>query len=112
MLYEVITEVAEKQARSLHGKAARRGDALAPTCATCHGTHNILKKTDPKSPVRAFNIPFLCGTCHKEGSPVSRQRAIHEEHIIENYTESIHGVGLLRKGLAVAATCISSYNFV
>ena len=103
-------EVAEKQARSLHGKAARRGDPLAPTCKTCHGTHNILKKNDPKSPVRAFNIPFLCGTCHKEGSPVTKQRVIHQDNILENYSESIHGEGLLKKGLIVSATCISCHT--
>ncbi|MFA6234703.1 MAG: hypothetical protein WC824_11035 [Bacteroidota bacterium] len=103
-------EVAEKQMRSLHGKAAKRGDPLAPTCVSCHGNHNILKKTDPKSPVRAFNIPFLCGTCHREGSPVSRQRTIHQDNILENYSESIHGVGLLKKGLVVAATCISCHT--
>ena len=103
-------DVAEKQARSLHGKAAKRGDPLAPTCKSCHGTHNVVKKDDPKSPVRAFNIPFLCGSCHKEGSPVSKQRAIHQDHILENYSESIHGAGLLRKGLIVSATCISCHT--
>src|SRR5208283_5101703 len=39
----------EKQqyAESLHGKAARRGDAMAPRCTDCHGTHNILRPSDP-----------------------------------------------------------------
>jgi hypothetical protein len=103
-------EIAEKQMRSLHGKAAKRGDPLAPTCTSCHGSHNVLKKNDPKSPVRAFNIPFLCGTCHREGSPVTRQRTIHQDNILENYSESIHGEGLLKKGLIVSATCISCHT--
>ncbi|MCB2206486.1 hypothetical protein KQI65_17205 [bacterium] len=103
-------EVQEKHAISLHGKAIKRGDPLAPRCTTCHGTHNIMHVKDPASPVRAANIPFLCGSCHSEGSPVQRQRKIHQDHILENYSESIHGEGLLKKGLTVAATCISCHT--
>ena len=35
----------EKQqyVESLHGRAAKRGDPLAPRCEDCHGTHNILR---------------------------------------------------------------------
>src|ERR1022692_4751881 len=31
----------EQHARSLHGKAIARGDALAPRCVNCHGNHDI-----------------------------------------------------------------------
>jgi uncharacterized protein with PIN domain len=104
------SDVADKQARSLHGKAARRGDALAPNCVTCHGSHNILSRNDPKSPVRPFNVPFLCGSCHREGTPVTRQRVIDQDNILENYSESLHGEGLLKKGLIVSATCVSCHT--
>ena len=40
----------------------------------------------------------------------SRQRAIHQDHILENYSESIHGEGLLRKGLIVARNCASCHT--
>ncbi len=103
-------EIQEKHAISLHGKAVKRGDPLAPTCTNCHGTHNVVHAKDPASPVRASNIPFLCGSCHREGSPVQRQRKIHQDHILENYSESIHGEGLLKKGLTVTATCISCHT--
>ena len=103
-------EVAKQQARSLHGQASARGDALAPRCPTCHGTHAILPVKDPKSPASPLQVPFTCGKCHSEGSPVQRERAIHQDHIIENYTESIHGEGLLKKGLIVSATCASCHT--
>ena len=32
---------AERHAASLHGQAAARGDAMAPTCDDCHGKHDI-----------------------------------------------------------------------
>ncbi len=97
-------------AASLHGRAVSRGDPLAPDCRTCHGTHEIVKVKDPKSPVQPFNIPFLCGRCHKEGSPVSRARNIPQTNILENYSESIHGEALMRKGLVVTATCVSCHT--
>jgi len=103
-------KVAAEQASSLHGKAARRGDALAPRCPDCHGSHGVLRARDPRSPVAPMQVPYLCGKCHKEGAPVQSQRAIHADHILENYSESIHGEGLLRKGLVVSATCASCHT--
>lgn len=100
----------ELHAKSLHGKALARGDPLAPGCKNCHGTHDILAVKDRNSEVAALKIPFLCGKCHQEGAPVQRARAIHQDHIIENFSESIHGEGLLRKGLIVAPSCASCHT--
>ena len=52
-----------------------------------------------------MNIPYLCGNCHKEGSPVARNYNITEHNIVENYSEGIHGRGLFESGLLVTATC-------
>jgi predicted CXXCH cytochrome family protein len=101
---------AESHAASLHGKAAARGDEMAPTCADCHGTHEILSHTDPDAPTATMNIPFLCGQCHREGSPVSRTHEIHQDNILENYSLSIHGEGLFRQGLTVTAVCTSCHT--
>ena len=95
---------------SLHGKAAARGDVLAPRCSSCHGTHDIIPVSNPRSTVAPLRVPFVCGSCHREGAPVAMQRQIHESNILENYSESIHGEGLLKKGLVVAATCASCHT--
>ncbi|HUN64965.1 MAG TPA: cytochrome c3 family protein [Bacteroidota bacterium] len=100
----------QQHAKSLHGRAIARGDELAPRCYDCHGTHNILPVKDKESPVSALNVPFTCGRCHQEGAPVQRQRVIHQDHILENFSESIHGEGLLKKGLIVAANCASCHT--
>jgi predicted CXXCH cytochrome family protein len=97
-------------AGSLHGRAAARGDPLAPSCATCHGSHAVRARTDPASPVAVMNVPFLCGRCHREGSPVSLGREIPEDRILENYSESIHGHGLFAQGLTVTAVCTSCHT--
>ncbi|MGO9273847.1 MAG: hypothetical protein ACLQOO_27005 [Terriglobia bacterium] len=102
----------EKQqyAASLHGQAAKRGDRLAPRCTDCHGSHNILRPSDPGSPTAITEIPRLCGSCHHEGSPVQMTHDIPQDKILENYTESIHGEGLFRRGLVVTAVCTSCHT--
>ena len=94
----------------IHGEVHKKGDKLAPICQTCHGSHDIINVKNPKSAVAPIRIPFLCGSCHREGAPVQIQRNIPQSHILENYSESMHGVGLLQKGLSVAATCASCHS--
>ncbi len=100
----------EQHARSLHGKAIARGDPLAPRCADCHGNHDIVSVKDGRSAVAPLKVPFVCGKCHREGTPVQMNRAIEQHNILENYSESIHGEGLLKKGLIVAPNCASCHT--
>jgi uncharacterized protein with PIN domain len=100
----------EQYARSLHGKANARGDALAPSCVNCHGNHDIVPVKDPRSAVAPLKVPFVCGQCHQEGTPVSRNRPIPQDNILENYSESIHGEALLKKGLSVAPNCATCHT--
>ncbi|MBP1653900.1 MAG: doubled protein [Bacteroidetes bacterium] len=103
-------EIVDQHTMSLHGKAFARKDPLAPGCTTCHGTHEILPSKNHRSDTSPLRIPYLCGKCHQEGAPVARQRPIHQSNILENYSESIHGEGLLRKGLSVSANCASCHT--
>jgi hypothetical protein len=96
--------------RSLHGIAAKDGDPMAPVCADCHGKHDILPASDHDSPTAVMNVPLLCGSCHREGSPVSRTHEISQENILEHYSMSIHGEGLFRQGLTVTAVCTSCHT--
>jgi cytochrome b subunit of formate dehydrogenase len=100
----------KQHAESVHGRALARGDPLAPKCTDCHGTHNIQSHTDLSSRTAVVNVPFLCGSCHHEGSPVSRARAIPQDSILENYSNSQHGAGLLQAGLTVTAVCTSCHT--
>ncbi len=104
------SDEAAQHAESLHGQAAQRGDKLAPTCTTCHGTHNVLRPANPEAPTAAINVPQLCGQCHHEGSPVSLTHNIPQSSILENYSESIHGEGLFKRGLTVVAVCSSCHT--
>jgi uncharacterized protein with PIN domain len=100
----------EQHAKSLHGQAIKRGDPLAPHCKDCHGNHEILSAKDAHSPVSPLKVPFTCGKCHQEGSPVQRTHTIHQDNILQNFSESIHGEGLLKKGLIVAPNCATCHT--
>jgi class III cytochrome C family protein len=105
----------KQHANSLHGKAIARGDPLAPHCVDCHGNHDIVPVKDARSAVTPLKVPFVCGGCHREGTPVQTNRHIDQHNILENYSESIHGEALFKKGLIVApncATCHTPHNIL
>jgi thiosulfate reductase cytochrome b subunit/uncharacterized protein with PIN domain len=104
------SDVATQYDESLHGLAAKRGDAQAPTCKGCHGTHAIRRSSDLESPTSVMNVPSLCGRCHHEGSAVQMTHSIPQDSILENYSESIHGEGLFKRGLIVTAVCTSCHT--
>jgi len=50
---------------SIHGFAlSKEGLLVAANCNSCHGSHHILRHTDPASPTYKSNIPKTCGNCH------------------------------------------------
>jgi predicted CXXCH cytochrome family protein len=91
--------------KSLHGLALARGKFLAPNCITCHSKHNIMANSNTESKTFKMNIPQLCGNCHKDGTKVSELRSIDQHSVLENYSQSIHGDGLFKRGLIVTAVC-------
>ena len=103
------TQVAQYD-RSVHGQRRARGDPLAPRCVDCHGTHDIRAHTDSTSRTFVMNVPSLWGSCHHEGSPVSKMRPIPQDSILENYSNSQHGAALLQMGLTVTAVCTSCHT--
>jgi cytochrome b subunit of formate dehydrogenase len=102
---ECHEEVAEKFGASLHGKALARGDKDAPTCASCHGKHDILAAHDPAARTYKINVPGVCSSCHSEGKGLSDRHEIGQKRVIETYSMSIHGEGVFKRGLTVAAVC-------
>ncbi|MEN8222996.1 MAG: cytochrome c3 family protein [Acidobacteriota bacterium] len=94
----------------IHGKFLKADHLYAPDCTECHGKHNIYATKNPDSPSYRMKVPYLCGKCHREGAPVARIYKINERNIIENYSQSIHGEGLFKKGLTVSATCVDCHS--
>lgn len=65
-------------ADSYHGLALREGSLTAANCASCHGTHDILRSSDPRSTVNAANLAKTCGQCH---NGVTEKFAIGPVHV-------------------------------
>jgi cytochrome b subunit of formate dehydrogenase len=69
---------------SFHGLAAKSGSQTVANCASCHGVHNILPSSDPKSTINPKNLPKTCGQCH----PGAGTRfAISQVHVTEGRAE-------------------------
>jgi cytochrome b subunit of formate dehydrogenase len=68
--------------QSVHGKAVAAGSDKAAVCTDCHGQHDILAATNPKSPISKFNVPVTCAKCH--------------DNIRQEYVQSIHGQAIAR----------------
>jgi cytochrome b subunit of formate dehydrogenase len=49
---------------SYHGLASRLGSQVVANCASCHGVHNILPSSDPRSTINKANLAKTCGQCH------------------------------------------------
>ena len=62
---------------SYHGLASQLGSKVVANCSSCHGVHNILPSTDPKSMVNANNLSQTCGQCHVGASANFTNGKIH-----------------------------------
>lgn len=49
---------------SFHGLALKAGSETVANCASCHGVHDILPSSDPRSTINPRNLPRTCGKCH------------------------------------------------
>ncbi|HUU23146.1 MAG TPA: hypothetical protein VM389_11495 [Phycisphaerae bacterium] len=92
-----------------HKRALAKGDPDAPTCATCHGGHDILPKADRRSRSFPLNIVRICGDCHKTHAGQAAGGTDGKTRV-GNYLDSVHGGALMRGGLAVSATCASCHG--
>lgn len=83
-------DAAEELASSVHGDALRERSPDAPSCASCHGTHNIRAASDPESMVSKHNQPQTCGTCHANPEVIARNN-FALTNPVALYEKSIHG---------------------
>jgi cytochrome b subunit of formate dehydrogenase/nitrate/TMAO reductase-like tetraheme cytochrome c subunit len=59
------TEKVRAFRKSVHGQGLlRSGLNVAPSCSSCHGSHEMTKVKDPESKVGRAKITETCGQCH------------------------------------------------
>jgi len=70
---------------SFHGLAAKEGNETVANCASCHGVHNILPSSDPRSTINPKNLATTCGKCHQGAG---RRFAISQVHVVAGRREA------------------------
>ena len=77
---------------SYHGLASQLGSKVVANCASCHGVHNILPSSDPRSMISANNLQQTCGQCHVGASANFTQGKVHlTSELVSNVTS--HDIG-------------------
>jgi cytochrome b subunit of formate dehydrogenase len=85
---------------SVHGE----GHAHGARCSDCHGTHDMLSSRNRQSRTHKLNLPFTCARCHSNPKMMAEE-GVHQPLAAEQYIDSMHGRGLVEKGLIVAPSC-------
>jgi cytochrome b subunit of formate dehydrogenase len=99
----------EAYPKGSHAEAIKRGDPLAPTCASCHGGHKILAIKNRDSAQNRLNSIFLCAECHEKhikNTPGGYKPSSH----ITAYMQSAHGKAIAQSGLVAAPTCADCHS--
>lgn len=76
---------------SVHGRGLLLGSIETANCIDCHGSHNVLERSDPQATYSATRLPETCAKCH-------------EGEVQENFIK-----GVEHKSLA-AGTGIAEHN--
>lgn len=62
---------------SFHGLAARGGSPVVANCSSCHGYHDVLPSSDPRSAVSPKRLGETCGRCHPGAGTKFKISAVH-----------------------------------
>ncbi len=88
--FNIRTDQFAEYRTSVHGKRLfEKGDEKVATCTSCHGTHDIRKKSDPASSVFHTNVPETCAKCHSDPEYMKPYNLPTNQ--FEEYKESYHG---------------------
>lgn len=94
--------------RSIHGTALAAGNLEAPSCADCHGEHDIEGPESPTSSVYPATIgKTTCPQCH--ASVRLSRRFDLPEGMVKSYQASFHGLAS-RYGDTEVANCASCHG--
>ncbi len=93
---------------SVHGYALARGNERAPTCASCHGVHDIRRSEDPESGTAHAHVAETCNECHSSGGLLTDEY-LKLPSPSEQFARSVHGEAGAA-GDPGAATCTDCHG--
>jgi cytochrome b subunit of formate dehydrogenase len=76
---------------SYHGLASEGGSAVVANCASCHGVHNILPSSDPRSTINRANLDATCGKCHKG---VTQRFTLNKVHMDRGQSKDLGSIAV------------------
>jgi len=108
--YSLPTGRLKSYQSSYHGISNKLGDLTVANCASCHGYHDVLPSSDPRSTTNPANLSKTCGKCHPQGDHPWDIGKIHaskrmEEHWIPRLVQRIYL-------LLIAATLMGLLAFI
>ena len=105
---------AELLSASVHGKLSTTGKERIVQCTTCHGSHGIVRVTNPRSPVYPLNAPKTCASCHSNPTYIRSFNPALPVDQLEKYRTSIHGLRNAKGDVNVAecASCHGSHEIL
>ncbi|MFA5057149.1 MAG: cytochrome b/b6 domain-containing protein [Opitutaceae bacterium] len=93
---------------SVHAVALRKGNLDSPACTDCHGEHDILRHTDPASPVYARNVAQqVCASCHASVRLTKKYGLVADS--FQTFADSYHGLAA-RGGAVTVVNCASCHS--
>jgi len=93
--YGLESSVRRSWGTSYHGIAGGFGSLSVANCASCHGFHDVLPSSDPRSPVNPANLDATCGSCHAGATAAFARVPVHsvigrEENPVPWYVQRIY----------------------
>jgi len=102
-------QIAEDYFESDHGQAYIQKNINSPYCTDCHGKHAVLSHKDERDKTYRSKIPQLCGGCHGKLT-MDKPTKISQKNVLVDYSSSVHGRGLIKKGLLPSAVCTDCHS--
>jgi cytochrome b subunit of formate dehydrogenase len=73
-----------------HGKANALGQRKVAACYDCHGSHDILPQSDPRSHLAAGNLIKTCQKCHTKATGKFAGYMTHADHLDKKNYPGLH----------------------
>lgn len=92
---------------SRHGqRLLLAGDAAAPSCSDCHGSHAIFPGEDARSSIHTARVSETCAGCHADRTRIPAGLPVDQ---YPQWWASAHGIAL-RDGNSRSATCVACHG--
>ena len=104
--FDLRTDVLAVYRTSHHGIAVLENGRLdAAICTDCHGSHDVQRTKDARSPAYRSNVPATCGHCHADATLMSAHGL--DTRAPAEFASSVHGQRLAEgaSGVPSCADC-------